>query len=84
MLYDECLTRHCRAIVDGKDNFNHIVATLGLTGMIQGTLIPKLCTYTSAESHATGLDKLIRDIEIKKVSIYRAIAFQNISKSLHR
>ena len=34
-------------IVDEKPNMNQIVATLGLKEMTQGTLIRKLCTYTT-------------------------------------
>ena len=35
------------AIIDENQNMNQIVATLGLKEMTQGTLIRKLCTYTT-------------------------------------
>lgn len=53
------------AIVDENQNMNQIVATLGLKEMTQGTLIRKLCTYTTTNPTRRAIfefDKLIRSI----------------------
>ena len=52
VLYEKCLIRPVgqidrQVIVDEKANIDQIVATLGLKEMTQGTLIRKLCTYTT-------------------------------------
>lgn len=52
-------------IVDEKPNMNQIVATLGLKEMTQGTLIRKLCTYTTTNPTRRAIfefDKLVRSI----------------------
>ena len=51
--YAKCLIRPVgqidrQAIVDEKVNIDQIVATLGLKEMTQGTLIRKLCTFTTS------------------------------------
>ena len=56
-----CLT----VIVDEKPNMDQIVATLGLKEMTQGTLIRKLCTYTTTNPTRRAIfefDKLVRSI----------------------
>ena len=48
-----------------KSNLNRIVATLGLKEMTQGTLIRKLCTYTTASPTRQAVfeyDRLVRSI----------------------
>lgn len=48
-----------------KSNFERIVATLGLKEMTQGTLIRKLCTYTTANPTRQAVfeyDRLVRSI----------------------
>ena len=53
------------AIVDEKPNMDQIVATLGLKEMTQGTLIRKLCTYTTTNPTRRAIfefDKLVRSI----------------------
>ena len=53
------------AIVDENQNMNQIVATLGLKEMTQGSLIRKLCTYTTTNPTRRAIfefDKLIRSI----------------------
>src|SRR5664279_4481609 len=50
--YEKCLIRPAgqidlQVIVDEKENIDRIVATLGLKEITQGTLIRKLCTYTT-------------------------------------
>jgi hypothetical protein len=52
-------------IIDEKPNIERIVATLGLKEMTQGTLIRKLCTYTTPNPTRRAIfefDKLIRSI----------------------
>ena len=52
-------------IVDEKPNMDQIVATLGLKEMTQGTLIRKLCTYTTTNQTRRAIfefDKLVRSI----------------------
>ena len=52
-------------IVDEKPNRDQIVATLGLKEMTQGTLIRKLCTYTTTNPTRRAIfefDKLVRSI----------------------
>jgi TnpA family transposase len=52
-------------IVDEKPNMDQIVATLGLKEMTQGTLIRKLCTYTTTNPTRCAIfefDKLVRSI----------------------
>jgi TnpA family transposase len=52
-------------IVDEKPNMDQIVATLGLKEMTQGTLIRKLCTYTTTNPTRRAIfefDKLVRSI----------------------
>ena len=52
-------------IASEKENITQIVATLGLKEMTQGTLIRKLCTYTSPNPTRRAIfefDKLIRSI----------------------
>jgi TnpA family transposase len=53
------------AIISEKTNIDQIVATLGLKEMTQGTLIRKLCTYTTPNPTRRAIfefDKLIRSI----------------------
>lgn len=48
-----------------KSNLDRIVATLGLKEMTQGTLIRKLCTYTTTNPTRQAVfeyDRLIRSI----------------------
>lgn len=69
-MYEKCLIRPVgqidrQAIVDEKANIDQIVATLGLKEMTQGTLIRKLCTYTTQNPTRRAIfefDKLIRSI----------------------
>jgi TnpA family transposase len=69
-LYEKCLVRpvgqvDLPVIVDEKQNMDRIVATLGLKEMTQGTLIRKLCTYTTPNPTRRAIfefDKLIRSI----------------------
>lgn len=69
-LYDDFLIKpvgkiDIEAMVKEKPNFDQIVATLGLKEMTQGTLIRKLCTYTSPNPTRRAIfdfDKLIRSI----------------------
>jgi hypothetical protein len=52
-------------IIGEKTNIDQIVAALGLKEMMQGTLISKLCTYTTANPTRRAVfefDKLIRKI----------------------
>lgn len=54
-----------QVIADEKANIDQIVATLGLKEMTQGTLIRKLCTYTTPNPTRRAIfefDKLIRSI----------------------
>ena len=54
-----------QAVVAEKANIDQIVGTLGLKEMTQGTLIRKLCTYTTANPTRRAIfefDKLIRTI----------------------
>ena len=68
--YAKCLIRPVgqidrQAIVDEKANIDRIVATLGLKEMTQGTLIRKLCTFTTSNPTRRAIfefDKLIRSI----------------------
>jgi TnpA family transposase len=70
LLYEKCLIRpvgriDLETIADEKPNIDQIVATLGLKEMTQGTLIRKLCTYTSANPTRRAIfefDKLVRSI----------------------
>jgi TnpA family transposase len=69
-LYEKCLIRPAgqidlQAIIDEKPHIDQIVATLGLKEMTQGTLIRKLCTYTTPNPTRRAIfefDKLIRSI----------------------
>jgi len=68
--YEKCLIRPAgqidlQVIIDEKPNIDRIVATLGLKEMTQGTLIRKLCTYTTPNPTRRAIfefDKLIRSI----------------------
>ena len=68
--YAKCLIRPVgqidrQAIVDEKANIDQIVATLGLKEMTQGTLIRKLCTFTTPNPTRRAIfefDKLIRSL----------------------
>jgi len=68
--YEKCLIRpvgqiDVQVIIDEKPNIDRIVATLGLKEMTQGTLIRKLCTYTTPNPTRRAIfefDKLIRSI----------------------
>nr|MDQ6121473.1 transposase [Klebsiella pneumoniae subsp. pneumoniae] len=68
--YQACLIRpvgkiDCDLIHREKPNIDRIVATLGLKEMTQGTLIRKLCTYTTTNPTRRAIfefDKLIRSI----------------------
>ena len=54
-----------QAIVDEKANIDQMVATLGLKEMTQGTLIRKLCTFTTSNPTRRAIfefDKLIRSL----------------------
>ena len=69
-LYEKCLIRPVgqvdrQLIISEKPNLDQIVATLGLKEMTQGTLIRKLCTYTTSNPTRRAVfefDKLIRSI----------------------
>jgi TnpA family transposase len=69
-LYENCLIRPVgqidrRVITDEKANIDQIVATLGLKEMTQGTLIRKLCNYTTPNPTRRAIfefDKLMRSI----------------------
>ena len=69
-LYEKFLIRpvgqvDLTVIVDEKPNMDQIVATLGLKEMTQGTLIRKLCTYTTTNPTRRAIfefDKLVRSI----------------------
>jgi len=69
-LYETCLIRpsgqiDLRVIIDEKPHIERIVGTLGLKEMTQGTLIRKLCTYTTPNPTRRAIfefDKLIRSI----------------------
>ena len=69
-LYEKCLIQPVgqvdrQLIVSEKPNLDQIVATLGLKEMTQGTLIRKLCTYTTSNPTRRAVfefDKLIRSI----------------------
>jgi TnpA family transposase len=68
--YEKCLIRpvgqiDLQVIIDEKPNIERIVATLGLKEMTQGTLIRKLCTYTTPNPTRRAIfefDKLVRSI----------------------
>jgi TnpA family transposase len=68
--YEKCLIHpvgqvDLQVIMDEKPNIDRIVATLGLKEMTQGTLIRKLCTYTTPNPTRRAIfefDKLIRSI----------------------
>ena len=68
--YEQCLIRPAgqidvQAIIDEQPHIDRIVATLGLKEMTQGTLIRKLCTYTTPNPTRRAIfefDKLIRSI----------------------
>ena len=68
--YEKCLIRpvgqiDVQAIIEEKPHLDQIVATLGLKEMTQGTLIRKLCTYTTPNPTRRALfefDKLIRSL----------------------
>jgi TnpA family transposase len=71
-----------QVIMDEKPNIERIVATLGLKEMTQGTLIRKLCTYTTPNPTRRAIfefDKLIR-------SIYtlRYLRDPQLERSVHR
>jgi len=71
-----------KVIVDEKPNIDQIVATLGLKEMTQGTLIRKLCTYTTTNPTRRAIfefDKLVR-------SIYtlRYLRDPQLERSVHR
>ncbi|KPX19516.1 hypothetical protein ALO71_200033 [Pseudomonas amygdali pv. dendropanacis] len=69
-LYEKCLIRpvgqiDLPLIVAEKPSLDQVAATLGLKEMTQGTLIRKLCTYTTANPTRRALfefDKLVRSI----------------------
>jgi TnpA family transposase len=69
-LYEKCLIQPVgqvdrQLIASEKPNLDQIVATLGLKEMTQGTLIRKLCTYTTSNPTRRAVfefDKLIRSI----------------------
>lgn len=69
-LYEKCQIRPVGRIdrdliISEKPNLDQIVATLGLKEMTQGTLIRKLCTYTTQNPTRRAVfefDKLIRSI----------------------
>jgi TnpA family transposase len=69
-LYEKCRVRpigqiDLQAILDEKTNIDQIVATLGLKEMTQGTLIRKLCTYSTSNPTRRAIfefDKLIRSL----------------------
>ena len=68
--YKQCLIRpvgqvDLQVIINEKPNIERIVASLGLKEMTQGTLIRKLCTYTTPNPTRRAIfefDKLIRSI----------------------
>ncbi|OFC62464.1 hypothetical protein BBW68_09720 [Candidatus Erwinia dacicola] len=79
-------------IIREKSNLDHIVATLGLKEITQGTLVRKLCTYTTTNPTRQALfeyDRLIRSIYTLKylrdpqleLNIRR---FQNRIESYHQ
>ena len=69
-LYEKFLIRpvgqaDLTVIVDEKPNMDQIVATLGLKEMTQGSLIRKLCTYTTSNPTRRAIfefDKIVRSI----------------------
>ncbi len=69
-LYEKCLIQPVgridrQLIIREKTNIDRIVATLGLKEMTQGTLIRKLCTYTTPNPTRRAIfefDKLVRSI----------------------
>ena len=71
-----------KLIVDERPNIGQIVATLGLKELTQGTLIRKLCTYTTTNPTRRAIfefDKLVR-------SIYtlRYLRDPQLERSVHR
>ena len=68
--YEKCLIQptgqiDLQVIIKEKPNNDKIVATLGLKEMTQGTLVRKLCTYTTPNPTRRAIfefDKLIRSI----------------------
>jgi hypothetical protein len=68
--YEKCMIHpvgqvDLQVIIDEKPNIDRIVALLGLKEMTQGTLIRKLCTYTTPNPTWRAIfefDKLIRSI----------------------
>ena len=66
--YEQCLIGpvgqvDLQVIVDEQPNIERIVASLGLKQMTQGTLVRKLCTYTTPNSTRRAVfefDKLVR------------------------
>ncbi|GIU51713.1 hypothetical protein TUM4438_42300 [Shewanella sairae] len=68
--YNKCLIQPVGQIdrdliIREKNNLDRIVATLGLKEMTQGTLVRKLCTYTSSNPTRQALfeyDRLVRSI----------------------
>ena len=68
--YEKCLIQptgqiDLQVIINEKPNIDRIVATLGLKEITQGTLIRKLCTYTTPNPTRRAIfeyDKLIRSI----------------------
>lgn len=86
-LYEKCLIRpvgqaDLPAIVDEKPNLGRIMATLGLKEMTQGTLIRKLCKYTSPNTTRRTLfelDKLVRSIYL-----LRYLRDPQLERNVHR
>jgi len=85
--YETCLIRpvgqiDLQAIVDEKPHIDRIVATLGLKEMTQGTLIRKLCTYTTPHPTRRAIfefDKLIRSIYTR-----RYLRDPQLERTVHR
>lgn len=64
-----CFSQHLDLITRKKSNREYIVTTLGLKEMMQGTLICKLCIYTTANPTRQAVfecGRLVRSINILK------------------
>ena len=92
--YAKCLIRPVgqidrQAIADEKVNIDQIAATLGLKEMTQGTLIRKLCTFTTSNPTRRTIfefDKLIRSIyTLRDPQLQRNVhRSQNCIESYHQ
>ena len=74
--YAKCLIRPVgqvdrQAIVDEKANIDQIVATLGLKEMTQGTLIRKLCTFTTPNPTRRAIFEFDKPVSAGRKQFFR-------------